>query len=58
MRLFQVVLARIADVQDVCDLQCLDNAGVSCVVPVAEPKTAGQDFVRVVFSNRSESVNW
>lgn len=37
MRLFQVVLARIADVQDVCDLQRLDNAGVSCVVPVAEP---------------------
>ena len=57
MRLFKVVLTRIADIQDMCDPQRLDNCRVRCVVPVADPKAAGQDFVRVVIGNRSRSVN-
>ena len=56
MRLFKVVFARIADIQDMCDSQRLDNGRVCCVVPVAHPKAAGQDFVRVVIGNRSRSV--
>lgn len=47
MRLLEVVLAGIADVEDVRDLECLDNAGVRSVVPVSKIHTAWQNLVRV-----------
>lgn len=47
MRLLEVVLAGVADVEDVRDLECLDNAGVRCVVPVSKIHTAWQNLVGV-----------
>lgn len=47
VRLLKVVLAGVADVQDVCDLQGFDDASVGSVMPVAEIHPTWKDLVRI-----------
>lgn len=47
VRLLKVVLAGVADVQDVCDLQGFDDASVGSVMPVAEIHPTSKDLVRI-----------
>ena len=54
MRFLEVVLTGVADVEDMCDLEGLNNARIGGVVPVSQPKAPWENLVGVVFGNRAK----
>ena len=48
MRLGQIVLAGVTDVQDVSDAKRLDDMGITGVVPVAKIQTRRKNLIWVV----------
>lgn len=45
MGLFQVVLAAVTNIEDVCNLQHVNDLLILRMVPITEPQTPWQDFI-------------
>ena len=54
MRFSEIVLATVTNVENMTDFQSFDHVGILSVMPITEPKSSGENLIRVAVSNVPE----
>ena len=51
MSFLKIILTCIANVENVCNLQCLNDSSISSMMPVSQVNSSWKNFIRVAISN-------